>query len=508
MNAAVVISAVSGTAGVGKTALAVRWAHQVKEQFPDGQLYVNLRGYDPDQPVPPGAALAGFLRALGMPDAEVPLEVEERAAAYRTLLDGRRMLVLLDNAASAEQVRPLLPGSPGCLAVVTSRDSLAGLVARDGAHRIDVDLLPPEDAVALLRALIGERVDAEPEAATALAARCARLPLALRIAAELAASRPTTSLTDLVAELWPPGGARLARFDAGGDPRNRTRDGVLLVAAAPDPPRGAGLPPARPASGTRPRHLRRRGPVRLPAGGGPARSGRPAPRPPDPRHQPRPVRHARPAARVRRPAQRQPRTPTRPSPGCRTPRRRCSRLLDFYLAGAGTAMDTIHPAEKDRRPRPPRAGHTDAGPVRAGGRPALAGCRTRGAGHGHRVRGHARLAHPRHAPGPHPVPGPGGAQHRGPDRARSRSGGRPGLRRPGRGGLRADQPGAGLPPDRPLPRGHRLPAGGAGHLPATRRPGQPGPHPGQPRQRLLQHRQTVGGRRPPATRDRALPGDR
>ena len=136
-GSAVVISAVSGTAGVGKTALAVRWAHRMKNQFPDGQLYVNLRGYDPDQPVPPGAALAGFLRALGVPNSEIPLEVEERAAAYRTLLDGRRMLVVLDNAASAEQVRPLLPGSAGCLAVVTSRDcpGRAGRPGRRAPHR-------------------------------------------------------------------------------------------------------------------------------------------------------------------------------------------------------------------------------------------------------------------------------------------------------------------------------------------------------------------------------------
>ncbi|MDQ3224524.1 MAG: ATP-binding protein, partial [Gemmatimonadota bacterium] len=136
----VVISAFSGTAGVGKTALALRWAHRVRDGFPDGQLYVNLRGYDPDQPLSSGDALAGFLRALGVAGAEIPLEVDERAAAYRSLLDGRRMLVVLDNASSVEQVRPLLPGTPSALVVVTSRDSLAGLVARDGARRLDLDL--------------------------------------------------------------------------------------------------------------------------------------------------------------------------------------------------------------------------------------------------------------------------------------------------------------------------------------------------------------------------------
>ena len=137
------ISAIGGTAGVGKTALAVHWAHQVADRFPDGQLYVNLRGYDPGQLVTAADALAGFLRALGMPGQDIPPEPDERAARYRSLLAGRRMLVVLDNAGSVEQVRLLLPGTPACVTVVTSRDSLAGLVARDGAVRLDLDLLPP-----------------------------------------------------------------------------------------------------------------------------------------------------------------------------------------------------------------------------------------------------------------------------------------------------------------------------------------------------------------------------
>ena len=219
---AVVISAVSGTAGVGKSALALRWAHRVREAFPAGQLYVNLRGFDPDQPLSAADALAGFLRALGVAGQAIPLEVEERAAAYRSLLDGRRMLVVLDNAYSVEQVRPLLPGAPSCVVVVTSRDSLPGLVARHGAHRLDLDLLPHEDAVALLAALIGGRVEAEPDAAIVLAELCARLPLALRVAAELAATCPTTSLAQLVSELsdeqW-----RLELLDAGGDARTAVR---------------------------------------------------------------------------------------------------------------------------------------------------------------------------------------------------------------------------------------------------------------------------------------------
>jgi DNA-binding SARP family transcriptional activator/Flp pilus assembly protein TadD len=218
----VVISAISGTAGVGKTALALHWAHQVADTFPNGQLYVNLRGYDPEQPVPPADALAGFLRALGVSGPDIPPEIDERAAKYRSLLAGRQTLVVLDNAGSAEQVRPLLPGSPGCVAVVTSRDSLAGLVARDGAQRLDLDLLPLPDAVNLLRALIGARVDADPAAAAELAARCARLPLALRVAAELAAARPAVCLADLVSEMADTR-QRLDRLDASGDSRTRVR---------------------------------------------------------------------------------------------------------------------------------------------------------------------------------------------------------------------------------------------------------------------------------------------
>ncbi|MPZ29228.1 MAG: AfsR family transcriptional regulator, partial [Micromonosporaceae bacterium] len=206
----------------GKTALAVHWAHRVRDRFPDGQLYVNLRGYDPDQPVAPADALARFLTGLGVAGPDVPLELEDRAARYRSEVAGRRMLVVLDNAATVEQVRPLLPGTGKCLVAVTSRDSLAGLVAVDGAHRLDLDLLPPRDAVALLRRLVGERVDAEPEAALTLVDQCARLPLALRVAAELAASRPAVPLAELVAELSDRQ-RRLELLDAGGDPHAAVR---------------------------------------------------------------------------------------------------------------------------------------------------------------------------------------------------------------------------------------------------------------------------------------------
>jgi DNA-binding SARP family transcriptional activator/Tfp pilus assembly protein PilF len=219
---AVVLSAIGGTAGVGKTALAVQWAHRVTDRFPDGQLYVNLRGYDPGQPVPAADALAGFLRALGVPGQDIPAEADERAARYRSLLAGRRILIVADNAGSAQQVRPLLPGTQGCVVVVTSRDALAGLVARDGARRLELDLLPLADAVSLLRLLIGGRVDADPESARALADQCARLPLALRVAAELATARPDVPLADLVVELADQQ-RRLDRLDVRGDPVTAVR---------------------------------------------------------------------------------------------------------------------------------------------------------------------------------------------------------------------------------------------------------------------------------------------
>ncbi len=218
----IVISAIAGTAGVGKTALAIEWAHHVSDCFPDGQLYVNLRGYDSDQPMPATDALARFLRALGVAGQDVPPEEDERAGRYRSLLADRRVLVVLDNAGSADQVRPLLPGAPTCTVVVTSRDALAGLVARDGATRLDLDLLPPADAVGLLRALIGPRVDADPVAAAELANQCCRLPLALRVAAEFATSRPAVPLAELVGELTDLQ-KRLDLLAAGGDRRAAVR---------------------------------------------------------------------------------------------------------------------------------------------------------------------------------------------------------------------------------------------------------------------------------------------
>jgi tetratricopeptide (TPR) repeat protein len=199
----VVVSAVSGTAGVGKTALALHWAHRVAELFPDGQLYVNLRGYDASGVgTEPAEAVRGFLDAFNVAPAQIPTGLDAMAALYRSLMAGRRMLVLLDNARDAEQVRPLLPGSAGCRALVTSRDRLAGLVATDGAEPVALDLLSPAEADALLRRRLGpRRLADEPDAVDDIIARCARLPLALTVVAARAATRPRLALRQLAAEL-------------------------------------------------------------------------------------------------------------------------------------------------------------------------------------------------------------------------------------------------------------------------------------------------------------------
>ncbi|WP_194909174.1 ATP-binding protein [Catenulispora rubra] len=193
---------VVGTAGAGKTSLVMRFAHQVRASFPHGDLFVDLRGYDAGAPVPPTAALERFLRALGVPTSEIPQDLEDRAGLYRSLLAGRRMLVVLDNAATPGQIRPLLPGDGAPLVLVTSRSRLSGLTARDGARRVSVGLLDQAGAVALIRAATSDYRSSDDSGQIAeLAELCARLPLALRIAAERAAARPFMALGDLVAEL-------------------------------------------------------------------------------------------------------------------------------------------------------------------------------------------------------------------------------------------------------------------------------------------------------------------
>lgn len=195
------IASVSGPAGVGKTALAVHWCHRVAESFPDGCLYSNLHGYSPVEPRDPAEVLAGFLRGLGVDGAEIPDDPHERAARFRSLLAGRRVLIVLDNALDADQARPLLPGSPTCFVVITSRADLAGLQIDPGAHPVDLRPLPATEGMALLRAHVGSRVDDAADAARLLVDRCDGLPLALRVVAAQAVRDHAQPLADLVAEL-------------------------------------------------------------------------------------------------------------------------------------------------------------------------------------------------------------------------------------------------------------------------------------------------------------------
>jgi tetratricopeptide (TPR) repeat protein len=337
----------TGTAGVGKTALAVHWAHRVAARFPDGQLYLNLRGYDADAPVAAVGALGAFLRALGVPAGEIPADLDEMAARYRTELAGRRVLVVLDNAAAVDQVRPLLPGAPGCVALVTSRDALAGLVAVHGAGRIDVDPLPPDDAVTLLSQLVDGRAATEPAAVRALADQCARLPLALRVAAELAARRDGP-LARLVAELADRQ-RRLDALDAVDDPRAAVTVvfswSVQLL--PPGPARlfrliglhpGPDLEPfaAAALAGVPPDQARRELEVLSRA------------------HLLEPVG----AQRWRMHDLLQAYAARLVADGVAEPepaRAALRRLFDYYLAAAAVAMDVWYPAEADRRPRLPVA---------------------------------------------------------------------------------------------------------------------------------------------------------
>ncbi|MDR6974761.1 DNA-binding SARP family transcriptional activator [Streptomyces sp. 3330] len=192
------VSALAGIGGVGKTTLAVHVAHRARPAFPDGQLYVDLQGAGP-RSAEPETVLGSFLRALGTADSAIPDSLEERAALYRSVLDGRRVLVLLDNAKDAAQIRPLLPGTEGCAALVTSRVRMVDLA---GAHLVDLDVMSPEEALALFTRIVGEeRVAAERKAALDVVAACGFLPLAIRIAASRLAARRTWTVSVLAAKL-------------------------------------------------------------------------------------------------------------------------------------------------------------------------------------------------------------------------------------------------------------------------------------------------------------------
>jgi tetratricopeptide (TPR) repeat protein/DNA-binding XRE family transcriptional regulator len=213
---ALVISVIGGAAGVGKTALAVYWAHRAAGRFGDGQLYVDLRGFDPSgSPVTPAEAIRGFLDALGVPAERIPPNVDAQAGLYRSLLADKQMLIVLDNARDEGQVRPLLPASPASLVIVTSRNQLAGLAAADCARLMSLDVLAHDEAMQLLTARLGaSRAAAEPAAASEIAALCAYLPLALAVTAARAAARPGVPLAALADELR--GAAdRLDILDAG-----------------------------------------------------------------------------------------------------------------------------------------------------------------------------------------------------------------------------------------------------------------------------------------------------
>ena len=213
---ATVISVIDGTAGIGKTTLALHFAHQVAGRFPDGQLYVNLRGFDPaGPPMTSVEAIRLLLDALAVPAARIPVGLDAQAGLYRSLLAGQRMLVLLDNARDVDQVRPLLPAGPGCLVIVTSRSQLTGLVAAEGAFPLTLDVLADAEAHELLTRRLGpQRVADDPGAADELIQLCARLPLALSIAAARTASQPGLSLAALTADLRDARG-RLDALDAG-----------------------------------------------------------------------------------------------------------------------------------------------------------------------------------------------------------------------------------------------------------------------------------------------------
>jgi transcriptional regulator with XRE-family HTH domain len=337
-----VITAIGGTAGVGKTSLAVHWAHQVAGEFPDGQLYVNLRGFDPSgAPATPDEAVQVLLDCLEVPDEQRPQIVEAQLALYRSLLAGKRVLILLDNARDAAQVRPLLPGAPTCRVIVTSRNQLAGLVATEAARPLLLDVLTDHEARQLLERHLGvRRLAAHPDATAQIIASCARLPLALSITAR-SARRPHLDLRELAAELTAHQDLDAFRDDA--DPAADVRAAFSCsyrqldtVAArafrlaglhpGPDLERYAVAALSAAAADEAGQGLAALARASMIQSVGPARYGM---------HDLL-RRYARELAAA---------------DSARTQRQALTRLFDYYLCAAATAMDTLFPAERHRRPR-------------------------------------------------------------------------------------------------------------------------------------------------------------
>ncbi|MFD9737616.1 BTAD domain-containing putative transcriptional regulator [Umezawaea sp. NPDC059074] len=223
-----VVAVIHGTAGVGKTAFAVRWTHRALARFPDGQLYVDLHGFDADHaPADPGAVLARLLRSLGVDSNRIPSDTEEKGTLYRSVTADKRLLVLLDNAATANQVRPLLPGSSSCLTLVTSRNQLTGLVAVDDAHSLHLQALDAPESLLLLQNVLGpDRLTADPTSADTLVRLCGGLPLALRLVAGKLRVRTKHDLATAVAGLHQ--GNRLTALAVDGDPRAAIRPAFSL----------------------------------------------------------------------------------------------------------------------------------------------------------------------------------------------------------------------------------------------------------------------------------------
>ena len=215
------ITAIGGTPGVGKTAIAIEWAHRAADRFPDGLFYINLRGYDVESPVSTIEALTRSSRALGQRSDSIPTDEAAAAALYRSLLADQRALVILDNARSADQVRPLLPNSRRSVVLITSRDRLTGLVARDGARVHALDIMSPEESLRLLERLIGaNRLDAEPAAAERLTDLVGQLPLAVRIIGAHLAAAPSATLSSMVEAMED---GRLEPLEVDDDPRSNVR---------------------------------------------------------------------------------------------------------------------------------------------------------------------------------------------------------------------------------------------------------------------------------------------